>query len=234
MENIISDNVREVFSRIECAAVRVGRDPGSVTLLAATKNRSPAEVIEAAGAGVGVAGENRVQELLAKYEAVGGVVEWHFIGHLQRNKVKQVLGIVDLIHSVDSVRLAQEIGERAERVGSAQGVLLQVNVAGEATKSGFAPEELQSALKRLTGVGGLRIEGLSTIAPMVKDPEECRWVFRELALIYEAARDREEGARMSVLSMGMTNDFEVAVEEGSTCVRVGTALFGPRDGERVG
>ncbi len=226
--------MREVLTRIESAATRVGRDPGSVTLLAATKNRSPEEVIDAAGAGVRVAGENRVQELMAKREAVGGVVEWHFIGHLQRNKVKQVLGVVELIHSVDSVSLALDIGERAEMQGLAQGVLLQVNVSGEDTKSGFEPEELRGVLHRLAGVKGLKLEGLSTIAPMVEDPEECRWVFRELALLFEDAKGREEGARMRVLSMGMTGDFEVAVEEGSTCVRVGTALFGPRYDSRVG
>ncbi len=228
MEKQISENIREVQSRIESAALRAGRDAERVTLLAATKNRSPDEVDEAVRGGVRVAGENRVQELLTKMGSVEGPVEWDFIGHLQRNKVRQVVGRVRLVHSVDSLRLAEELSVRALEVGIVQEVLLQVNMAGEESKSGFGPEELAEAFDATGGMPGINVRGFSTIAPLVEDPEEVRWVFRrlyELAGELSGAQGVPEGP---VLSMGMTNDFEVAVEEGSTCVRIGTAIFGPR------
>jgi PLP dependent protein len=226
MEKHISENIREVLARIEAAAMRSGRDPYRVTLLAATKNRSAEEVDEAAGAGIRVAGENRVQELLAKMDSVRAPVEWHFIGHLQRNKARQVVGRVGLVHSVDSSRLAEELSRRSEEAGVVQAVLLQVNVAGEESKSGFGPEELEAALGAAQGLPGIDVRGLSTIAPLVDDPEEVRWVFKRLAGLGQEFRAL--GLEDAELSMGMTNDFEVAVEEGSTFVRIGTAIFGQR------
>lgn len=228
MKKYIRDNIEEVRSRIEAAAGRAGRDPGEVTILAATKNRSPQEIEEAVMAGIHVAGENRVQELLTKVSEAGGAVEWHFIGHLQRNKVRQVVGVVELIHSVDGERLAVEIDQRAGQRGIVQAVLLQVNIAEEDSKSGLEPGELQGFLRQVRGLENLSVRGLSTIAPLVDDPEEARWVFRRLAELGRELESADRDFRCEALSMGMTNDYEVAVEEGSTCVRIGTAIFGPR------
>ena len=228
MEKHISNNIREVLSRIEAAALRAGRDPARVTLLAATKNRTPEEVEMAIEGGIEVAGENRVQELLAKMSSVGGEVEWHFIGHLQRNKARQVVGQVKLVHSVDSLRLAEEVSRRAVEAGIVQPVLLQVNMAGEVSKSGFAPGELPSFLETAAVLAGIEVKGFSTIAPMVENPEEVRLVFRRLAELGRELGEDGESFEFVELSMGMTNDYEVAVEEGSTCVRIGTAIFGPR------
>ncbi len=228
MDENIRENVKEVLSRIDAAVVRAGRGPGEVNLLAATKNRSPEEVDAAVSCGVKIAGENRAQELLEKVPRVLQTVEWHFIGHLQRNKVRLVVGSVELVHSMDSLSLASEIDERARQCGIIQSVLLQVNVAGEEAKSGFDAAELRGALEEAGRLQNVRIRGLSTIAPLAEDPEEVRWVFRRLAELGRELGGEGGGFVCDVLSMGMTNDYEVAVEEGSTCVRVGTALFGPR------
>jgi pyridoxal phosphate enzyme (YggS family) len=225
MEKSIKSNVDGVKARIEAAAERAGREPGEVTLLAATKNRNAKQVLEAADAGVLVFGENRAQELCGKMDRVDRDVVWHFIGHLQRNKVKSVVGVVSVIHSVDTVRLAREIDRRAERVGKAQSILLQINVAGEESKFGIDAEDLAGFIDELDGLKYIDVRGLSTIAPVVDDPEEVRWVFRSLR---ELGRDMDSAKgnfECSELSMGMTGDFEVAVEEGSTIVRVGTAIF---------
>lgn len=228
MEKRIRENIMDVRSRIEAAALRAGREPGAVTLLAATKNRAPEEVRQAIEAGIKVAGENRVQELLVKADAVEADVEWHFIGHLQRNKVRQVLGVVTLIHSVDSVRLAEEIDRRGEQDGIIQEVLLQVSLAGEDSKSGFEPEMMPALVDHLKGMSNIEVRGLSTIAPYADDPEEVRTFFRRLGELGRELEGVGAGFVCRELSMGMTNDYEVAVEEGSTCVRIGTAIFGPR------
>jgi pyridoxal phosphate enzyme (YggS family) len=224
MEKSIRKNVLDVRSRVAAAAERSGRDPGSVMLLAATKNREPWEIIEAVEAGVTVVGENRVQELLSKKAAVGDMVEWHFIGHLQKNKVRLLVGQVSLVHSVDSVPLAIEIDGRARLSGAVLPMLLQVNVAGEETKSGFKPEEIQEAIAEIGRLANIRVGGLSTIAPLDADPERVRWVFHELRNL-SGEMERQGLAESGELSMGMTNDFEVAVEEGSTIVRIGSAIF---------
>jgi len=221
-----ANNVLDVMGRMKQAASRAGRNPGCVRLLAATKNRSPRHIQEAIEAGVKVVGENRVQEMIEKRPHVCGPVEWHFIGHLQRNKVKDVVGEVSLIHSVDSIRLAREIDRRASLSGVDQQVLLQVNVAGESSKYGFEIERMAETVDSLVGLDNLSVVGLSTVAPMVEDPAEVRWVFRDLKALSGELRD-SRGFLGRELSMGMTNDFEVAIEEGSTLVRIGTALFGP-------
>ncbi|MBK5091970.1 MAG: YggS family pyridoxal phosphate-dependent enzyme [Actinobacteria bacterium] len=225
MEKSIKSNVDAVRGRIGAAALRAGREPGEVTLLAATKNRSAEQVLEAVDAGVTVFGENRVQELLGKMELVGREVDWHFIGHLQRNKVKSVVGVASLIHSVDTIRLAQEIDRRAEQEGKAQAVLLQVNVAGEESKFGIDPADLAGFIDELKGLRHVEVRGLSTIAPFVDDPEVVRRVFSDLRELGRDMDHAKENFTRSELSMGMTGDFEVAVEEGSTMVRVGTAIF---------
>lgn len=224
MEKRIKENIDRIRARIVEAASRSGRDPGDVRILAAVKNRSVGEVSAAVGAGVRLLGENRVQEFLEKKERIGGSVEWHFIGHLQRNKVRFVVGSVELIHSLESERLAREIDKRAQGAGLVQPVLLQVNVAGEDSKFGIALEEAGEFLDSIVGLTGISVRGLSTIAPLVDDPEEVRWVFRELRGLGESLSERM-GAGPREFSMGMTNDFEVAVEEGSTIVRIGTAIF---------
>ena len=225
MKKSIKSNVDAVRGRIEDAALRGGREPGEVTLLAATKNRSAEQVLEAVDAGVTVFGENRVQELLGKMDLVGREVDWHFIGHLQRNKVKSVVGVASLIHSVDTIRLAQEIDRRAEQEGKAQAVLLQVNVAGEGSKFGIDPADLAGFIDGLKGLRHVEVRGLSTIAPFVDDPEVVRRVFSDLRELGRDMDQAKENFTLSELSMGMTGDFEVAVEEGSTMVRVGTAIF---------
>lgn len=222
----IRANVLDARRRIDAAANRAGRRPEEIVLLAASKNRSVEEVLMAAGVGVTVFGENRVQEMLSKITEVEGL-DWHFIGHLQSNKARQVVGRVSLVHSVDSLKLAGEIARRASARGCSQRVLFQVSIAGEESKAGFLTCELEGALSEAAGFGGLEVVGLSTIAPLVKDPEEVRWVFRELRGLAGRLAS-EAGPTLSELSMGMTNDFEVAVEEGATIVRIGTALFGPR------
>jgi len=225
MEKSVRDNVREICARIEGAAKRAGRDPREVMLLAATKNRVPREILEAYEAGVKVVGENRVQEMVSKRSEVGDVVAWHFIGHLQRNKVRFVAGEVGLIHSVDSARLAEEIDVRAGVRGTVQPVLIQVNMAGEGSKFGLKPGQVGELIEEIAGYRNVEVRGLSTVAPFVNDAEDVRWIFRELKDL-GGRLDRDfDGFKCDELSMGMTNDFEIAVEEGSTLVRIGTAIF---------
>lgn len=231
MEKNIRRQVEGVRSRIAAAAGRVGRAPEEVAILAATKNRIVREIRDAIEAGVRVAGENRVQELLSKQADLGSAVEWHFIGHLQRNKVKKIVGAVELIHSVDGLELASEVARRAMHMGIRQKVLVQVNVAGEESKFGLEPAGAATLLEEIGGIEGLELLGLSTIAPLVDDPEEVRWVFRDLKELGAQLEIEFDGFECRELSMGMTNDYEVAVEEGSTIVRIGSAIFGPISSE---
>ena len=224
---MIADNVRRVRERIAAAAARAGRSGGDVELLAATKGRSVAEIEEAVSAGVRAIGENRVQEAAAKFPALRGRVSMHMIGHLQRNKVRNALGIFDLIHSVISVRLAEEIEREAARAGGAARVLIEVNVSGEDQKFGVAPDGLPALLDAAAGLAHIRVEGLMAMAPFSEDAEASRPFFRRLRrLAAEAARKERPRVEMRRLSMGMTQDFETAVEEGATIVRVGAAIFG--------
>lgn len=226
----IADNLARLRERMESAARRAGRDPDSVRLVAVTKTQ-PIDVIRAAVAcGLLDLGENRVQEALPKLDAlVQAHVRWHLIGHLQRNKVKQVVGRFLLIHSVDSLRLAQELGRRAVEAGVVQRVLLEANVSGEASKYGYTPDGLRADLPALAAVEGIKIEGLMTMAPFEAKPDQTRPVFRALRALSEALAGRAgDTVAMGELSMGMTNDFEVAIEEGATLIRVGTAVFGER------
>ncbi|MHB8895225.1 MAG: YggS family pyridoxal phosphate-dependent enzyme [Candidatus Geothermincolia bacterium] len=227
-QEYIGENVNDVLSRIKSSANRAGRDPGAVRLLAATKHRSLPEIREAVAAGVSILGENRVQELIEKAPHVGDGPELHFIGHLQRNKVRQVVGVAQLIHSLDSLRLAEEIDLRARACGIVQDALVQVNVAMEESKSGIEAGKLAAFLRSVIDLKNVRVGGLSTIAPYSGKPEDIRWVFSSLRELGEECQQQVEGFDCVELSMGMTNDFEIAVEEGSTIVRVGTAIFGPR------
>jgi pyridoxal phosphate enzyme (YggS family) len=215
-----------VQDRIGQAALRAGRRPEAVRLIAATKSVPPERIRVAVEAGTHHLGENRLQEALPKMEALRGYqgIAWHFIGRLQRRKVKEVVGRFQMIHSVDSLDLAGEIDRRAAQAGIRQAVLLEVNVGGEASKAGFAPSALRESLEALEGLPNLEIQGLMTVPPLSTDPESARPYFRELRELAGALG--RPGLRE--LSMGMSQDFEIAVEEGATMVRVGTAIFGAR------
>ena len=220
----------EVRSRIGDACGRSGRpttDP--VRIVAVTKGH-PVEAIQAVRElGLEVIGESRVQEAEAKREEVGGLgLEWHMIGHLQRNKVSRALNLFSLIHSVDSPRLAQEIGKEAEKGGERADVLVQVNTSGEESKYGFPLSEGRTAIEKITRIEGIRVVGLMTMAPLTTDEAVLRDVFQKTRALYERCSDEVQSFVPGYLSMGMTNDYEIAVEEGSNMVRLGTALFGER------
>lgn len=207
------------------AADLSGRDPAEVTIVAVTKTVGVHEIRQAIAAGIRDFGENRVQEFLGKYGLFPDV-RWHFIGTLQTNKVKDVVGRAHLIHSVDSVHLLAEIEKRAAAVGLVQDVLIQVNVSGEATKHGFVPREVREALIEASRLPHVHVRGLMTMAPLAR-AEEVRWVFRELRELRDSLKDMPlNGVELDELSMGMSNDYRVAVEEGATIVRVGRAIFG--------
>jgi len=214
-----------VRRQVADAADVVGRDPSEVTIVAVTKTVGIEEIRLALDAGMRDLGENRVQEFIGKY-GLFPQVRWHFIGTLQTNKVKDVVGRAHLIHSVDSCRLIDEIDHRAQLAGVEQQVLLQVNVSGESTKHGFAPRELRDALVEASHHPGVLVRGLMTLAPFGR-AEEARWVFRELRELRDSLREMHlNGVELDELSMGMSNDYCVAVEEGATLVRVGRAIFG--------
>ena len=214
-----------VRRQVADAADIAGRDPSDVRIVAVTKTVGLDEIAQAVDAGICDFGENRVQEFLGKY-GLFPTVDWHFIGTLQTNKVKDVVRRACLIHSVDSLRLLDEIDRRAGQAGVVQRVLLQVNVSGEASKHGFEPGELRDALVEASRLPHVEVRGLMTMAPFGR-PEDSRWVFRELKELRDSLREMPlNGVELDELSMGMTNDFKVAVEEGSTIVRIGRALFG--------
>jgi pyridoxal phosphate enzyme (YggS family) len=232
---VVSDvaaNVVRVRGRIAAAARRGGRRAEDVTLVAVSKGVDPTRILAAAASEVTDFGENRVQEALPKItqlrDQVPGSARWHLVGHLQRNKARQAVQLFDVIQSVDSLALAAAVSQRATETGRICEVLVQVNVAAEPQKFGIAPDAVPAMLRSLAQLSGLRVVGLMTIAPQVDRPEVARPVFRRLReLRDEAARARTAPA-LTHLSMGMSDDFEVAVEEGATIVRIGRAIFGPR------
>jgi hypothetical protein len=227
MEESIAARLRRIRGRMGAAAERSGRDPGRITLVVVTKGVTEDRIRQAIMAGATTLGENRVQEALPKIEAMGPSVQWHLIGHLQRNKVKHAVGLFDMIHSVDSLELAREIHHRAEGAGIRQKVLVQVNVAQEPGKHGVSTEGLEALVREMSTLTHLSLEGLMTIPPPSDDPEGSRPFFRWLA--GKAAELGRSGRHVHELSMGMSSDFEVAVEEGATLIRVGAAIFGPRE-----
>ena len=225
----VADNLNAVQERIAKAAARVGRDPEGVTLVAVTKTMPVERIREAIDAGQRVFGENRVQEAQAKIEALGREVQWHLIGHLQRNKVKFVCDLFDLIESVDSLSLAQDINARAARHGIVMPILIQVNIGDETTKSGVAAPDTLALVRQIAALPHIALKGLMCVPPMVEVAEHARPYFVELRTLAEQiGRERIPNVAMSELSMGMSHDFEVAIEEGATMVRVGSAIFGPR------
>ncbi len=223
----IERNLRSVRARIATAARRSGRDESDIQLVAVTKTVGVAEILAAAQLGVENIGENRVHEALAKRDRVGDRVKWHMVGHLQRRKVRDAVSLFDCIHSVDSIALAKEIDKRCAHIGKIMPVLFEVNVCGEQTKFGLSPDETLEVIRQASALEHVRIEGLMTMAPFVSDAEEIRPCFRHLAQLAEStAGEAIPNVSMRRLSMGMTNDFEVAIEEGATAVRIGTAVFG--------
>lgn len=228
----VAANVAQVRARLAAAAQRGGRRAADVLLVAVSKGVDPVLLLEAAAAGVADFGENRIQEALPKISRLrsqmGASVHWHLVGHLQRNKVRQAVDAFDLIHSVDSVALATALSQRAVQSGRARDVLVQVNVAAEPQKFGLAPDAVPATLQALAELAGIRVCGLMTIAPQVQDPEAVRPVFRQLREMRDAAARGGRAPTLAHLSMGMSEDFEVAVEEGATMVRIGRAIFGPR------
>ena len=222
----IRENLLRVIDRIEKAALRAGRDPKEIKLVAVSKTVEPARIREAIEAGASLLGENYVQEAQKKIGMIGRPVAWHFIGHLQSNKAKVAVQLFDMIHSLDSVHLAEELNRRATQEGRVLKVLIEVNLAREATKFGTDEEKLFTLTKRIKELDHLSLEGLMTMPPFFDSPEESRPYFIELRKWKE--RMGQEGMPIEELSMGMSNDFEIAIEEGATYVRVGTAIFGPR------
>ena len=219
-------NLQRVRVDLAAAAARAGRDPDSVQLVAVTKTLPPERVEQALAAGLTVFGESRLQEARAKIPVISSRARWHLIGHLQSNKARDAVSLFELIHSVDSVRLAVELNKWADRLGKTQAVLIEINVSGEASKFGMKPEDLESALRQLQALPRLEVHGLMTIAPFAEDPEKARPSFRRLRELRDAAA--QQGWALPQLSMGMSHDFTVAIEEGATLIRVGTALFGER------
>ncbi|MFP5352345.1 MAG: YggS family pyridoxal phosphate-dependent enzyme [Actinomycetota bacterium] len=222
----VAERLAEVNERIATAAKRAGRDPERVRLVAVTKGFAADAAIEAYRAGAHDLGENRAQELREKALAVTLPVEWHFIGHLQTNKARHVVGTARLIHSVDRLGLAEAIARRARSLGVEQEVLIEVNVSGEASKHGAEPARALSLAEEVDALGGIKVRGLMTMAPLADRAEASRPVFSELRDLGERLRQAFPDA--VELSMGMSRDFEVAIEEGATLVRVGEAIFGPR------
>ena len=226
---MIREQIGEIKARMEEACKRAGRNPEDVRLIAVSKTKPAQMVLEAYEAGMRDFGENKVQEILEKKPVLPQDIRWHMIGHLQRNKVHQVLGQAVLIHSVDSLRLANQIEAEAAKKGIEADILLEINVAREESKFGFFLEDAESAIRTISQLPHIHIRGLMTIAPFVDNPEENRGIFQKLyQFAVDIGRKNIDNVTMDELSMGMSNDFEVAIEEGATMVRVGTSIFGAR------
>lgn len=227
---MLKENLADVEAKIVKACENSGRQRDDVTLIAVSKTKPVETLKEAYDLGVRVFGENKVQELTDKYEALPKDIQWHMIGHLQRNKVKYIVDKVAMIHSVDSLRLAETIEKEAAKKAVIVPILIEVNVAQEESKFGLKPEEVLPLIEQIADFSHIRIKGLMTIAPYVDNAEENREIFRELKkLSVDIAAKNINNVTMSVLSMGMTGDYMVAVQEGATMVRVGTGIFGARN-----
>ena len=227
---MIAENIRSVEQRIQAACARAGRRRDEVTLICVTKTMPVTDLQEAYDEGQRNFGENRVQEITEKYPLLPDDIRWHMIGHLQRNKVKYLMDRVVMIHSVDSASLARTISKEAVKAGRTMDILLEVNAAGEESKFGLSYEEVLPLVREIAPLPGLHICGLMTVAPYTDDPETNREFFKQLRdLSVDIDRQSIDNVSMHTLSMGMTGDFEVAIEEGATHIRVGTAIFGKRD-----
>lgn len=227
---MIAENLQTVEKKIRQACEKAGRDRSEVTLVAVSKTKPIPDLEEAYKEGIRIFGENKVQELTDKYEQMPEDIQWHMIGHLQRNKVKYLIGKTELIHSVDSLRLAEMIEKEAEKKQCVVKILIEVNVAEEDSKFGVHTAEVLPLIQKISTFSHIKICGLMTIAPNVKNPEENRLYFAKLRkLLVDIKGKNIDNINMDILSMGMTNDYEVAIEEGATMVRVGTGIFGVRE-----
>ena len=227
---MLKDNLQLVNDKINNACKRSGRSRDEVTLIAVSKTKPLADIEELIQLGTTEFGENKVQELVDKFENVSTPVRWHLIGHLQTNKVKYIVDKTCLIHSVDSLKLANEIQKEAMKKGVTVDILVQVNVANESTKFGLETRDVSQLIYDISKLSNVKIKGLMTIAPFVENPEDNRVYFRELKQLSLDIKSKNiDNVDMSILSMGMTNDYEVAIEEGATMVRVGTGIFGERN-----
>jgi len=225
----IADNLASIQERISKAALRADRDPAAIRLVAVSKTVSAESIQQAIAAGVNILGENYVQEARNKIARIGKQVEWHFIGHLQSNKAKYAVELFSMVHSVDRLSLAEELDQEANKQGKIVPVLIQVNISGEESKSGIDPQGTLQLLERIAALQHLAVHGLMAMPPWFEDPEDARPYFNALRkLREELANKKIHGVSLQELSMGMSGDFEVAIEEGATLVRVGTAIFGPR------
>ena len=223
----IKNNLEIINEKIKKAALRVNRDPEEIKLVAVTKTATIEQIKEAISAGVKIIGENKVQEAKEKYQILSADIEWHLVGHLQTNKVKYAIEIFDLIHSVDSIKLAKEIDRRSQQFGMITNVLVEVNISGEETKYGIKPEEVELFIKEISEFSRIKIRGLMTIAPIAEDKEEVRPYFRKLRELSKEIKSKNiKNVKMDYLSMGMTEDFEVAIEEGANMIRIGRGIFG--------
>lgn len=226
---MICENLAEVEKRIQAACERAGRSRDEVTLIAVSKTKPVSMLMEAYDSGIREFGENKVQEMMDKYDQMPSDIHWHMIGHLQRNKVKYLMGKSWLIHSVDSYRLAEEISQQSVKHNVSTDILIEVNIAGEETKFGTSREEAIQLVEVAAALPNIHICGLMTIAPFVDDPEDNRKYFRKIKeLSVDIEQKNIDNVDMRILSMGMTGDYEVAIEEGATMVRVGTGIFGER------
>ena len=226
----IKENIENINAKIEAACQRSGRKREEVLFLVVSKTIDVPRIKEAVACGMTSLGENKVQEIMDKYEPMGEGIKWHLIGHLQTNKVKYVVGRATLIHSVDSLHLAEAIEKESEKKNLVSDILIEVNVACEESKFGLKTDEVEKLVRDVAKLPHLRVKGLMTIAPFVENAEENRNIFRELkALSVDIAAKNIDNISMDILSMGMTGDYEVAVEEGATLVRVGTGIFGERN-----
>jgi len=218
MANTIESNLQKVKQKIEKSARKVNRDPKEIKLVAVTKGVEISKILEVIHAGVEIIGESRIQEARLKYGEIKNQVEFHLIGHLQKNKVKEAVKMFNLIHSIDSLALAREIDKRAYQLGKVQNILIEVNVFGEKTKFGLAPSDVEELINEIKSLANLHLQGLMTITPLVNNLEEIRVYFRILKKL-------NDKFGLKYLSMGMSNDFEVAIEEGSNMLRIGRAIF---------
>lgn len=227
---IIENNISNVLSSIKEACKKSNRNPNDVKLIAVTKTIDVERINAVLKTGIGDIGENKVQEIMEKYDKIEYNPKWHLIGHLQTNKVKYIIDKVDLIHSLDSLRLAEEINKRAKKINRIMDVLIQINIADDDAKFGIEYNDINEFIKEIASFDNIRVQGLMSIVPYASNPEEVRPYFRKMKEIFDGLKDSNyENVDMNYLSMGMTNDYVVAIEEGSNMVRVGTGIFGARD-----
>ncbi|MEK6775373.1 MAG: YggS family pyridoxal phosphate-dependent enzyme [bacterium] len=226
----IAENIEKIRKRAQRSARHAGRDPDGITIVAVTKTVDAERIQEAVSAGISVLGENRVQDAREKIQKIDRAVQWHMIGHLQTNKAREAAALFDMVHSVDSLRVAQALNVEAGKQGKKLPVLVQVNISEEESKSGVKAQEALNLVKSVAAMENLTVQGLMTMPPYAEDPEKSRWVFRSLREMRDRIAEMDiQGVCMTHLSMGMSHDFETAVEEGATLIRIGTAIFGERD-----